>query len=134
MLAGDGYPKDIETADPDNYDTEADDSFKAGMMERLGYRLPTLTARSEIVRSYASLYDVTPDWHPIIGNRPGRGWFCALRRVQRPRIQARTGGRKDVVAETILDGQASTVDISPLRLERFTEDALLAGSYAGNQA
>ena len=55
MLAGDGYPKDIETADPDNYNTDADDSFKAGMMERLGHRLPTLTARSEIVRSYASL-------------------------------------------------------------------------------
>ena len=38
------------------------------------------------------------------------------------------------VAETILDGKSSTVDISPYRLERFAEGDLLAGSYAGNQA
>ena len=133
MLAGDGYPKDIETADPDNYDTEADDSFKAGMMERLGHRLPTLTARSEIVRSYASLYDVTPDWHPIIGNDPGVGGFVHCEGFSGHGFKLGPAVGK-VVAETILDGQASTVDISPFRLERFAEGALLAGSYAGNQA
>ena len=132
-MAGDGYPKDIETADPDNYDTDADDSFKAGMMERLGHRLPTLTARSEIVRSYASLYDVTPDWHPIIGSDPHLGGFVHCEGFSGHGFKLGPAVGK-TVAETILDGQASTVDISPLRLERFSEGALLAGSYAGNQA
>ena len=133
LLAGDGYPKDIETADPDNYNTDADDSFKAGMMERLGHRLPTLTARSEIVRSYASLYDVSPDWHPIIGNDPAVGGFVHCEGFSGHGFKLGPAVGK-VVAETILDGRASTVDISPFRLERFAEGALLAGSYAGNQA
>ena len=133
LLAGDGYPKDIELADPDDYDTDTDDSFRDGMMERLGLRLPGFGARAEIVRGYASLYDVTPDWHPIIGNDPDVGGFVHCEGFSGHGFKLGPAVGK-VVAETILDGQASTVDIAPLSLERFSQDAMLAGSYAGNQA
>ena len=38
------------------------------------------------------------------------------------------------LAELIVDGQASTVDISPLRATRFTEGDLLCSTYGGNRA
>ena len=133
VLAGDGYPKDIETADPDDYDTGSDESFRSSMMDRLGHRLPQFTPRAEIVSSYASLYDVTPDWHPIVGNDPDVTGFMHCEGFSGHGFKLGPAVGK-TVAETILDGKPSTVDISPYRLERFAEGALLAGSYAGNQA
>ena len=133
VLAGDGYPKDIETADPDDYDTGSDQSFRSSMMDRLGHRLPQFTPRAEIVSSYASLYDVTPDWHPIVGNDPDVTGFMHCEGFSGHGFKLGPAVGK-TVAETILDGKPSTVDISPYRLERFAEGALLAGSYAGNQA
>ncbi len=133
VLAGDGYPKDIEPADPDDYDADSDESFRSSMMTRLGHRLPQFTPRAEIVSSYASLYDVTPDWHPIVGNDPDVGGFVHCEGFSGHGFKLGPAVGK-TVAETILDGKPSTVDISPYRLERFAEGALLAGSYAGNQA
>ena len=133
VLAGDGYPKDIEPADPDHYDADSDESFRSGMMERLVHRLPQFTSRAQIVSSYASLYDVTPDWHPIVGNDPDVTGFVHCEGFSGHGFKLGPAVGK-TVAETILDGKASTVDISPYRLERFAEGALLAGSYAGNQA
>ncbi len=133
ILAGDGYPKDIEPADPDDYDANSDESFRSSMMERLGHRLPQFTPRAEIVSSYASLYDVTPDWHPIVGNDPDVTGFVHCEGFSGHGFKLGPAVGK-TVAETILDGKASTVDISPYRLERFAEGELLAGSYAGNQA
>ena len=133
VLAGDGYPKDIETADPDDYDTGSDESFRSSMMDRLGHRLPQFTPRAAIVSSYASLYDVTPDWHPIVGNDPDVTGFMHCEGFSGHGFKLGPAVGK-TVAETILDGKPSTVDISPYRLERFAEGALLAGSYAGNQA
>ena len=133
VLAGDGYPKDIEPADPDDYDADSDESFRSSMMERLGHRLPQFTPRAKIVSSYASLYDVTPDWHPIVGNDPDVTGFVHCEGFSGHGFKLGPAVGK-TVAETILDGKASTVDISPYRLERFAEGALLAGSYAGNQA
>ena len=77
---------------------------------------------------------MTPDWHPIIGNDPGRGLVLCTAKGSAATDSSSDRRSARCVAETILDGQASTVDISPLRLERFAEGALLAGSYAGNQA
>ena len=133
VLAGDGYPKDIETADPDDYDTGSDQAFRSSMMDRLGHRLPQFAPRAEIVSSYASLYDVTPDWHPIVGNDPDVTGFMHCEGFSGHGFKLGPAVGK-TVAETILDGKPSTVDISPYRLERFAEGALLAGSYAGNQA
>ena len=132
-LAGDGYPKDIEPADPDDYNADSDESFRSSMMARLGHRLPKYTPRAEVVSSYASLYDVTPDWHPIIGNDPDVAGFVHCEGFSGHGFKLGPAVGK-TVAETILDGKPSTVDISPYRLERFAEGDLLAGSYAGNQA
>jgi sarcosine oxidase subunit beta len=40
----------------------------------------------------------------------------------------------ELIAEDIVDGKSSSIDISSLGLDRFEKGALLSGSYAGNQA
>ena len=40
----------------------------------------------------------------------------------------------ELIAEEIVDGRSSSIDISTLNLDRFAKGALLSGSYAGNQA
>lgn len=58
-------PAELE-ADPDDYSEEIADHEVARMAELVVRRLPDLAA-SEAARGWASLYDVSPDWQPVIG-------------------------------------------------------------------
>ncbi len=133
LLAGDGHPKEIEYADPDAYDTGHDAAFEEMMAQRLAHRLPKFAELAEVVRGYASLYDVTPDWHPVLGRVPEvEGFMCCTGFSGHGfKLGPYTG---KLIAEEILDGEATSLDISSLRLDRFARGALLQGSYAGNQA
>ncbi|HZD17613.1 MAG TPA: FAD-binding oxidoreductase [Actinomycetota bacterium] len=53
-------------ADPDAYPEEIADHEVARMAELVVKRVPHLEA-SETARGWASLYDVSPDWQPVIG-------------------------------------------------------------------
>jgi glycine/D-amino acid oxidase-like deaminating enzyme len=85
------------------------------------------------VGGYASLYDVTPDWHPILGRVDGIDGFlnCVGWSGHGFKLGPAVG---ELITEEILDGRANSIDISTLGLDRFARGALLAGSYAGNQA
>ncbi|MBI4220465.1 MAG: FAD-binding oxidoreductase [Chloroflexi bacterium] len=133
LLVGDGHPKEIERADPDNFKREVDESFTDMIARRLEHRLPAFAKRARVVRGYASLYDVTPDWHPVIGPAPDVGGLilCVGFSGHGFKLGPAVG---ELVAEEILDGQAHSIDISRLNLRRFAEGKLLQGSYAGNQA
>ena len=133
LLAGDGHPKEVEDVDPDAYDTRHDGAFEEMMTRRLAHRLPEFAARAEVVSGYASLYDVTPDWHPVLGRvTEVEGFICCTGFSGHGFKLGPYTGR--LIAEEILDGEATSLDISPLRLDRFARGALLEGSYAGNQA
>ncbi|MFO1061132.1 MAG: FAD-binding oxidoreductase [Dongiaceae bacterium] len=67
-VVGRGFPKEYLDCDPYNFKQTADPAFLAEVSERLERRIPAF-AGSRLVDSYASLYDVTPDWHPFIGPR-----------------------------------------------------------------
>ncbi len=133
LLVGDGHPKDVETADPDEYNPEADGSFREMIMERLRVRFPGPSEGFEIVGGYASLYDTTPDWHPLIGRDSDLSGYVHCNGFSGHGFKLGPAVGK-VVAEEILDSRAHTIDISSLRPGRFRENALLEGSYAGNQA
>jgi sarcosine oxidase subunit beta len=64
--------------DPDNYKEQVDNEFVLDSGERLIRRYPPME-RSHSTGGYAALYDITPDWHPIIDELPaGSGFFiCA---------------------------------------------------------
>ena len=86
-----------------------------------------------MVRAYTGLYDVTPDWHPILGRVDGLDGFylCAGFSGHGFKIGPAVG---EVMAEEILDGAARSVDIARLRFDRFASNALLGAAYGANRA
>ena len=74
FIVGRGFPKDYFEVDPDAYDTAADDDFVSDVATRLEKRIPSFRG-AKLIDSYASLYDVTPDWYPIAGPREGTAGY-----------------------------------------------------------
>jgi sarcosine oxidase subunit beta len=65
-------------------------------------------------------YEVTPDDNPILGRMPGVDtWVNAAGFSGHGVQQAPAVGM--VIAEEIVDGQAHSIDIDPLRVERFAD-------------
>jgi sarcosine oxidase, subunit beta len=70
--------------------------------------------------TWAGLYEMTPDRHPIIGEAPVAGLFLANGFSGHGFQHAPIVGK--LLAEMIVDGAAHTVDISSLGLDRFARD------------
>ncbi len=70
-----------------------------------------------LARMWAGLYEMTPDRHPIIGESPVRGLFLANGFSGHGFQHAPVVGK--LIAELIVEGEARTVDISSLGLDRF---------------
>ena len=70
VLVGTGFPKSYPTGDPDAYpDQDALPDLVAELRGRLAIRQPALAA-AELLEAKLGLYDITPDWHPILGRVP----------------------------------------------------------------
>jgi sarcosine oxidase, subunit beta len=91
-----------------------DESLVADWLERIAHRYPA-AAGVGVERSWAGLYDMTPDAHPIIG-WVGDGVYAACGFSGHGFMQAPAVGA--AVAEELLTG-SSSFDLSPYRLERF---------------
>ncbi|GIW35353.1 FAD-binding oxidoreductase [Meiothermus sp.] len=75
--------------------------------------------------SWWGYYEVTPDHNPILGRMPGvEGWVNACGFSGHGVQQAAMVGR--LMAEEIADGRAHSLDINPLRYERFAQTRKLA--------
>jgi sarcosine oxidase subunit beta len=98
---------------------DVDRELVADWRERIAHRYPT-AADARVARSWAGLYDMTPDAHPIIG-WVGDGVYAACGFSGHGFMQSPAVGR--AVAEELLDGEPS-FDLSPYRLERFEEGAV----------
>jgi sarcosine oxidase subunit beta len=86
-------------------------------------RVPVL-ARARIIRGWVGHYEITPDHHAVIGAYPElENFFCATGFSGHGFQHAPAAGM--VVAELIVDGQATTEDIYPLRPTRFRENDLI---------
>jgi len=82
-------------------------------------RIPVLE-KASMQTAWTGIRPLTPDGHPIIGPVPSVGGLmlnCGW--GGRGIIQAPIAGR--LVAETIHHGYSSTMDIHPLKIERFKE-------------
>jgi glycine/D-amino acid oxidase-like deaminating enzyme len=133
LLAGDGHPKENEFVNPDDFKITHDATFEFEMMAQLKHRIPKFADHARVIGGYASLYDVTPDWHPILGRVDGVDGYinCNGWSGHGFKLGPAVG---ELIAEEIVDGKSSSIDISTLNLDRFEKGALLSGSYAGNQA
>jgi sarcosine oxidase, subunit beta len=104
------------------FEQEVDRSVFGDRLARLAHRFPP-AAGTSIESSWAGLYDVTPDAHPILG-RVADGIFAACGFSGHGFMQSPAVGR--AVAEEILTG-SSSIDLSPYRLDRFAEGASVPG-------
>lgn len=117
FLVGDFYGK--RPVDPDNFPQRASDAELEEIIERASHRIPKLE-RAEVMRGVTGVYDMTPDARPLLGPVPGvEGLFlCAGFSGMGFKISPAIGL---VMSELILDGEATTVDISVFRPTRFAE-------------
>ncbi|MGH2996795.1 MAG: NAD(P)/FAD-dependent oxidoreductase, partial [Gaiellaceae bacterium] len=95
-----------------------DESLLPDRLARLSHRFPA-AAGAAVGHAWAGLYDMTPDAHPIVG-RVGDGVYAACGFSGHGFMQSPAVGR--ALAGEILHG-ASSLDLSPYRLERFAEGA-----------
>lgn len=92
------------------------DAF-AAVFEAARRRVPPL-AEAKVMRAYAGVRDLTPDYHGILGPVPGvPGLYVACGFSGHGFMHAPAIGR--LMAEVILDGRASSMDIDALALDRF---------------
>ena len=131
LLVGTGHPKENDPAEPDDYSHEADAEFIRDTGRLLAHRFPAM-ANAEVVESWAGLYTITPDWNMIVDRPPGvDGVYLAVGGSGHSFKLAPAIG--ECLAELIIDGRSSTVDITPLRATRFEEHAVLRSTYGGNR-
>lgn len=112
---------------PDAFDERVDDSFVMDAGERLVARYPAM-AESGVVGGYASLYAITPDWHPIVDELlPGSGFYiCSGFSGHGFKLGPAVG----VMAADLLTG-ASDPQFDPalFRLSRYAEGKSVRGLY-----
>ncbi|WP_435115145.1 NAD(P)/FAD-dependent oxidoreductase [Halolamina sp. C58] len=121
-IVGGYFDDEPETPDPDSFAESYDVAWAAETVERAAVYCDYFGDDTRLKRGWAGLYAVTPDHHPIIeASRPG--FVQAVGFSGHGFQHAPATGQ--VVAELLLDGEASTVDISELGSDRFEVGELL---------
>lgn len=126
VLAGVLEEEPEEVVDPDRFNAGVDWAF----VERVGAlwskRYPS-AAGAEFRGGYASVYDVTPDWQPVVGPVDGvEGLFLAAG------FSGHGFKLSPALGEELarwVCGQAPTVDLSVFSLTRFAQGKLLRGRH-----
>jgi len=112
VLMGMGDKEETES-----FDLSVDPQFLEKLLEIALPRYPAL-ANTAINSAWAGLYAVTPDAHPILGRVDNlEGFFLANGFSGHGFQHGPVTGK--LLAEEILLGGARTIDIAPLRLNRF---------------
>ena len=125
-LVGNGNRE--EEADPDTYNQRASTDFVQDVWGRLARRIPGIED-GRLAHGYAGLYTTTPDLHPVMDRVDGiEGLYvCTGFSGHGFKLAPAVGV---CMAELILDGEAKLVDISPLRMGRFSDGSLNTTQYS----
>jgi glycine/D-amino acid oxidase-like deaminating enzyme len=113
-----GNPETLtETLDPD---------FVPRAAERICRRIPTME-QAGLASGQTGIDGITPDQHAIIDRVGPDGFYVAAGFSGTGfKLGPAVGA---CVTELILDGRATTVDLSPFRLSRFAEGKPLVGEH-----
>ena len=126
---GSARNRDILIAYPDrdeapSFNTQFDAAFSDKVNELARHRAQFLFESEPIVeKCRAGLYENTPDHHAIIGGCGVEGLYFAAGFSGHGVMHSPASGR--AIAEIVLDGKASFLDVSCLSLERFERGELL---------
>jgi len=103
--------------EPVGFDQSVDEEWELMHLEAAMQRLPILE-QAGLASHWAGLYENSPDAHPILGRVPQvEGFYCIGGFSGHGFQHGPACGL--LLAEEILDGQAHTLDITSLHLERF---------------
>jgi sarcosine oxidase subunit beta len=111
-----------DRSEPSSFNKTVDESWMMTNVENLIRRAPAFEDAS-IMRGWAGFYEVTPDDNPLVGWAEGvegiavAAGFSGHGFMQGPAIGM-------CMAELMLNGSATTIDISPFRPSRFREGLL----------
>jgi sarcosine oxidase subunit beta len=129
MLVGSIEPEEAEdeVPNPDSFNERIDFETVADYSERVARRYPVME-RGTSAGGWASLYDITPDWHSIMGPLPGvEGLYC----------MAGTSGHGfklgpavgEMMADLIVNGDKPEADITMFSIRRFETGEGVTGKY-----
>jgi glycine/D-amino acid oxidase-like deaminating enzyme len=111
--------------------TQADVSLDhvATLGEQLGRRMPAF-AEAGLANCWTGVYDVTPDWNPVLGPLPGiDGLHVAFGFSGHGFKLSPMVGR--IVAQSAL-GMTPDLPLTPYSIERFAGGRLLVGEYGAS--
>ncbi len=112
---------------PDTFDQQMDRGFVLQAGERLVARYPVME-QGQSTGGYASLYAITPDWHPIIDETPaGSGFYLCSGFSGHGFKLGPAVGR--MMADRILAVPAPLFDSHLFRLNRFAQGQPVRGQY-----
>jgi sarcosine oxidase subunit beta len=120
------YEPDASSREAVPEDVGVDPSYAAIVRRAVEARVPAY-ASAEWDGGVSGFYDVTPDWHPILGWAPGiEGLYLAVGWSGHGLKLSPAVG--EIVAAEVL-GVAPPFDVSQLRLERFERGQLMHLAY-----
>ena len=120
---GDGLLTGMSNPDQKaGYDQSVDEEWELINLEHSIARLPMLE-NAALQSHWAGLYEVTPDALPIFGETPIEGFYLVGGFSGHGFMHGPISGK--LMAEIILDGKSTSVDVSRLDLARFEEGRLI---------
>ena len=129
MLVGsiaDDETKD-KVSDPDQINTKVEFEVISHYAEAAATRYPAME-QSKLANDYASMYDVTEDWHPIHDQVPDyQGlYLCAGSSGHGFKLSPAVG---EMVANMVIHGKGPEDDINLFSFDRFEKGELVKGEY-----
>jgi glycine/D-amino acid oxidase-like deaminating enzyme len=125
LLVGDGNEGET-IPEPDTEQADVPLDYVAEIGEQVAHRMPVF-ATAGLAASWTGVYDVTPDWNPVLGALPGiDGLHVAYGFSGHGFKLSPIVGR--LVAQGAL-GMPTDVPLEPYALSRFSGGRLLQGRY-----
>jgi sarcosine oxidase subunit beta len=125
VLVGEGNDGETITA-PSTEQADVPLDCVAEIGEQLAHRVPSF-ADAGLAKSWTGVYDVTPDWNPVLGPLPGiDGLLVAFGFSGHGFKLSPIVGR--ILAQAAL-GLPTEVSLTPYSIERFAGGRLLHGRY-----
>ena len=111
--------------EPAGFTTAFDPDFPERIADAVESRFPAVAAAGlDLRRSWAGLYEVTPDHHAVLGAVPEQpGFYLANGFSGHGVMHAPAAGR--ALAELITTGRSESADIAPLAIGRFARGELI---------
>jgi len=130
MLVGSISPieeTEEQIINPDVFNEKVEMEVIASFGERAAMRYPAMQ-KSHVHSSYASLYDLTPDWHHILDAVPGiEGlYICAGTSGHGFKLGPAVG---EMMATLVVNGKSPEDDINMFAFDRFNARRPIRGQY-----